>query len=184
MRNKNNTGITALILILLAMLGYAAYAYSQKSSRGVADTQVVCTMDAMECPDGTYVGRTGPDCQFICPVGSIGATTTGSRGDQGPVLVEVKLNEAGTVLGEKITPISIVEDSRCPIDVMCIQAGTVRLATKIESSLGDSTQTITVGTPVTTESAIITLMKVTPDKNSKIQINASDYRFTFQVTKR
>ena len=24
-------------------------------------------MDAMLCPDGTYVGRSGPDCQFICP---------------------------------------------------------------------------------------------------------------------
>lgn len=29
----------------------------------------MCTMDAMECPDGTYVGRTGPDCQFVCPTG-------------------------------------------------------------------------------------------------------------------
>ncbi len=24
-------------------------------------------MDALECPDGSYVGRTGPDCQFVCP---------------------------------------------------------------------------------------------------------------------
>ena len=28
---------------------------------------VVCTMDAMMCPDGTYVGRSAPDCKFICP---------------------------------------------------------------------------------------------------------------------
>ena len=28
---------------------------------------VACTMDAMMCPDGTYVGRTGPNCQFVCP---------------------------------------------------------------------------------------------------------------------
>jgi hypothetical protein len=26
-----------------------------------------CTMDAMQCPNGTYVGRTGPNCQFVCP---------------------------------------------------------------------------------------------------------------------
>ena len=26
-----------------------------------------CTMDAMQCPDGSYVGRTGPKCEFICP---------------------------------------------------------------------------------------------------------------------
>ncbi|MBP9719312.1 MAG: hypothetical protein KBD46_02490 [Candidatus Levybacteria bacterium] len=27
-----------------------------------------CTMDAKECPDGTFVGRTGPNCEFVaCP---------------------------------------------------------------------------------------------------------------------
>ncbi len=28
---------------------------------------VACTMDAKQCPDGSYVGRTGPNCEFICP---------------------------------------------------------------------------------------------------------------------
>jgi hypothetical protein len=29
---------------------------------------VFCTMDARLCPDGSYVGRVGPDCQFeTCP---------------------------------------------------------------------------------------------------------------------
>lgn len=32
-----------------------------------SDDQVVCTLDALECPDGTYVGRTGPNCEFVCP---------------------------------------------------------------------------------------------------------------------
>ncbi|MBI2621830.1 MAG: hypothetical protein HYW63_04290 [Candidatus Levybacteria bacterium] len=31
---------------------------------------VVCTQDAMLCPDGTWVGRTGPKCEFICPARS------------------------------------------------------------------------------------------------------------------
>ena len=26
-----------------------------------------CTQDAKLCPDGSYVGRTGPNCQFVCP---------------------------------------------------------------------------------------------------------------------
>lgn len=31
-------------------------------------TEVFCTMDAKECPDGSYVSRTGPHCQFApCP---------------------------------------------------------------------------------------------------------------------
>ncbi len=24
-------------------------------------------MDAMQCPDGSYIGRTGPNCEFACP---------------------------------------------------------------------------------------------------------------------
>ncbi len=31
------------------------------------DIIVACTMDAMQCPDGSWVGRTGPDCEFVCP---------------------------------------------------------------------------------------------------------------------
>lgn len=28
----------------------------------------MCTMDAMLCPDGSYVGRSGPNCEFTaCP---------------------------------------------------------------------------------------------------------------------
>lgn len=31
---------------------------------------VACTMDAMMCLDGSYVGRTGPSCEFVCPAAS------------------------------------------------------------------------------------------------------------------
>ncbi|MDE2399938.1 MAG: hypothetical protein KGL67_02950 [Patescibacteria group bacterium] len=32
---------------------------------------VACTQEAKQCPDGSYVGRTGPNCQFAqCPVGN------------------------------------------------------------------------------------------------------------------
>jgi PKD repeat protein len=31
-----------------------------------ASSGTICTMDAMRCPDGTYVGRSGPSCAFDC----------------------------------------------------------------------------------------------------------------------
>jgi hypothetical protein len=34
---------------------------------GSAGPVASCTRDAMQCPDGSYVGRTGPKCEFICP---------------------------------------------------------------------------------------------------------------------
>jgi hypothetical protein len=33
---------------------------------------VVCTADAFQCPDGTFVGRSGPDCRFVCPASDAG----------------------------------------------------------------------------------------------------------------
>ena len=34
--------------------------------KGLKD--VVCTMEAKQCPDGSYVARTGPNCEFTpCP---------------------------------------------------------------------------------------------------------------------
>jgi len=41
---------------------------------------VACTADAMQCPDGTWMGRTGPNCQFVCPGASSTATTTPPAG--------------------------------------------------------------------------------------------------------
>jgi hypothetical protein len=37
------------------------------SGPGDKDGLVACTMDALQCPDGSYVGRSGPKCEFICP---------------------------------------------------------------------------------------------------------------------
>ncbi len=49
-----------LIISMLALLFLSACAPEQDA--------VACTMDARACPDGSYVGRTGPDCEFqTCP---------------------------------------------------------------------------------------------------------------------
>jgi len=31
-----------------------------------AENQIMCTQDAKQCPDGRWVGRSGPKCEFIC----------------------------------------------------------------------------------------------------------------------
>ncbi len=37
-----------------------------------APQQIACTEEAMMCPDGSYVGRSGPNCEFVCA--SVGFT--------------------------------------------------------------------------------------------------------------
>lgn len=51
---------------------------------------VACTMDAKMCPDGSYVGRTGPKCEFAaCPPGATGDQVSLKGGERdGPLQVE------------------------------------------------------------------------------------------------
>jgi uncharacterized protein YraI len=39
----------------------------QEGQVGLSAEPPACTRDAMVCPDGSTVGRTGPDCAFRCP---------------------------------------------------------------------------------------------------------------------
>lgn len=43
------------------------------------DGGVACTMEAKQCPDGSYVGRQGPNCQFApCPGKGSGSGSSSS----------------------------------------------------------------------------------------------------------
>jgi len=52
-------------LLLVVVIGvYVGFRKADNGPQGMA-----CTMDAKMCPDGSYVGRTGPDCEFAeCPM--------------------------------------------------------------------------------------------------------------------
>ena len=59
---------------------------------GRVDDGVFCIADAMQCPDGSYVGRTGPNCQFVCPTANATSSSGGGfaeykSGLQGVVFV-------------------------------------------------------------------------------------------------
>jgi hypothetical protein len=58
------------VVIVVFIVGGILYIYNPTPTE-VGDTKggVVCTMEAKLCPDGSYVGRTGPNCEFSpCPI--------------------------------------------------------------------------------------------------------------------
>ena len=60
----------ALGAIAAAAIGYVAWSMSAAPSKGGPGMPegVVCTLEAKLCPDGSYVGRQGPKCEFApCP---------------------------------------------------------------------------------------------------------------------
>lgn len=56
------------ITALLLLTGAGCVTQGDKNKTTPPESELIyCTQDAMQCPDGNYVGRTGPNCQFVCP---------------------------------------------------------------------------------------------------------------------
>jgi hypothetical protein len=135
------------------------------------------------------------------PQTSTSTVTTGSTAGSGPgniggitnpgaptssVPFETALLQLGATLninGVNATATSVVEDSRCPIDVQCIQAGTVRVNVKLSYKGVSVTRTFTLGVPQSAFGYTALLKEVRPTKLSTETIRSTDYRFLFVVTK-
>jgi hypothetical protein len=69
MKQKGFTPIA--IIVIVAILGISGYFGYQRFFKQKFGGKNVCTLEAKVCPDGTSVGRTGPDCEFSsCPTPS------------------------------------------------------------------------------------------------------------------
>ncbi|MFA5355308.1 MAG: hypothetical protein WC302_01020 [Candidatus Paceibacterota bacterium] len=56
-----------ILIILVILVGFAGIWFGSRFLIG-GEEPVVCTEEAKFCPDGSYVNRTGPNCEFAeCP---------------------------------------------------------------------------------------------------------------------
>ena len=78
----------------------------------------------------------------------------------------------------------MLEDSRCAIDVTCIQAGTVRVRATVASVGGSSSHEFTLNEASDIDGQMITLVSVSPEAQSTIDLQNEDYIFRFSVTKK
>lgn len=84
--------------------------------------------------------------------------------------------------GISIRPMRILEDSRCPADVECIQAGTVKLSFNAALNGKTTIETVSIGQSVEIDGDTITLETVGPQKTKNGFPAPSEYRFAFTVT--
>ena len=69
--------VTILVIIVLAAAGYLWMRDRDAALTPNNDETVFCTMDAMMCPNGSYVGRIPPNCEFAaCPSTSTSTPTS------------------------------------------------------------------------------------------------------------
>ncbi|MES2225019.1 MAG: hypothetical protein V4478_03460 [Patescibacteria group bacterium] len=111
-----------------------------------------------------------------------GTATAGSR-VKGPEEKTIAMGQAGIIAGITIRVNGLAQDSRCPSDVQCIQAGSVGVLTTV--SLGKVVtehQFISNTGPFKFQGYDLELVKVTPVPTSKAKITFADYRLTFRAT--
>ena len=134
MKNKKFTSgiiLPVLGIVLIILAGCNA----NKTPMG---SDKACTQDAKQCHDGGYVGRIGPNCEFAaCSDLQIKEETTAT------------LNQKILNGGIYITPLEVLEDSRCPPDVNCVWAGQVTLKVRLEKEKVIKELTLWQGTPIT-----------------------------------
>lgn len=95
-----------IIGVVVVMVGVALWVVDKRAAS--APREQACTMEAKICPDGSAVGRTGPNCEFAeCP--TVATTTSG-----GGIIPAVNSGVRGTV---SLGPTCPVE--RIPPDPAC-----------------------------------------------------------------
>lgn len=122
-------------------------------------------------------------------VGSVSLRTVGATGiynalwsARDSMLVPLEVGQTGTLANISIRLIEIVEDSRCPVQVTCIQAGDLRVAINLISDgvedtfiIGENDKALTFG------GYLIDIADASPDPIEGQE--TSDYLITFSVAR-
>lgn len=112
---------------------------------------------------------------------SLSASGVNSQADAGkPVEGPVGFNQTAYVDGPTVTPLDLLEDSRCPKQVECVWAGQVRIKARVAGGSWSKEMELTSGKPVQVADGALTLVEVTPEKSQNIETAQSGYRFTFR----
>lgn len=230
-----------LLLGLLVLLGLIYFLVSRED---IGNEQIACTAEALVCPDGSGVGRSGPDCEFAaCPNqsffegqlrqqgGNFILAVEAPEGAGGEATYALPLNFSrisnviGTLLNKEVKVVGkfrkgnllevekieeltnadrvtlavgatafksglfitlnkILEDSRCPVDVVCIQAGRLLAEINLKSSTDEAVLTIGTDKPALKfDVYTVSLEDVSPTSRSQESVDSRHYVLTFKFSR-
>ena len=102
--------------------------------------------------------------------------------------VNVRVNKQQTISGTKLTIkfLALIEDSRCPTNVNCIQAGNAKIKIKISKN-GRNSKIVELNTNTDSPEIVhghkLRLTNLTPAPATNIRINPSAYTATVVLSK-
>ena len=90
------------------------------------------------------------------------------------------LNERVYVDGPYVTPLEVLEDSRCPMNARCVWAGRTRISIRIDLSSRSETREIATDAPIQVADGQLSLVEVQPDLMAGEAVDPERYRFGFR----
>jgi len=94
-------------------------------------------------------------------------------------IARAALGERVYVDGPHVTPLEVLEDSRCPINARCVWAGRVRVSVKIDLGSGSANYIIGNDEPIRIADGHLSLEEVQPSLKAGEKAAPGDYRFGF-----
>jgi len=93
-----------------------------------------------------------------------------------------RIGQTVEMAGIKLTPLEVIEDSRCPANVQCVWAGRLRLNARLDSGGKASELELTLGEAQPAGAGTLTLVEAKPSAEQGRTIYPEDYRFGFTYT--
>ncbi len=94
-------------------------------------------------------------------------------------IARAQIDETVYVDGPKVTPLAVLEDSRCPNGVQCVWAGPLRIQARIESGSGIQTEELQLGNSIRVADGNLELVEALPEAVADRTIYPEEYRFGF-----
>lgn len=95
-------------------------------------------------------------------------------------IARARLVERVYVDGPVVTPLEVLEDSRCPSGVQCVWAGQLRLKVRVHLGARDELHELTLGKPVHVADGNLELVEALPQPVVSKPIKPASYRFGFR----
>ena len=79
-----------------------------------------------------------------------------------------------------VTPMAVVEDSRCPENARCVQAGRLVVTTRLDGAGWRETVPLVLGEPHPTHGTSVTLVSGQPEVRAGVATPPNAYRFAYE----
>ena len=107
-------------------------------------------------------------------------TTPQHTNDDGSV--DAKLGQTVNLGGLQVTPLKVLDDSRCPMEARCVWGGRLRLSVRVTTGAGSTLHELATDQPLGVADGRLVLDGVMPPRSTQRTLLPSDYRFTLKFS--